>query len=87
MWSLLDIELGLQALAEGGWFCEIGKRDIYSNSKIGMFALRKNITITAVDIDRLMVSHPSLLREISCAILDLIAEGKLAPIPVEDYLI
>lgn len=72
-------------LAEGGWFCEIGKRDIYANSKIGMFALRKNITITAVDSDRLVVTHPGIVNEIASLVVDLIADGKLTTLPIEEY--
>jgi hypothetical protein len=48
--------------------------------------MRKNITITAVDTDRLMVTHPRLARDISSLLVDLIAEEKLAPIPIEEYL-
>lgn len=73
-------------LAEGGWFCEIGKRDIYANSKIGMYALRKNATITAVDTDRLLETHPLVARELSLLLVDLIAQGKLETIPIEVYL-
>jgi hypothetical protein len=72
-------------LAEGGWFCEIGKRDIYSNTKIGMYALRKNITITAVDTDRLPITHPHIAHEATLLFVDLIAKGKLPPIPIEVY--
>jgi hypothetical protein len=79
------IELGLEVLAEGGWFCEIGKRDVYTNSKIGMCALRKNITFTAVDSDRLLETHPRLVRELSTQVSDLIAGGKLVPIHIEEY--
>lgn len=72
-------------MAEGGWFCEIGKRDIYGNSKLGMYAMRKNISITAVDTDRLLMTHPLLMREISLLLVDLIAQGKLDTIPIEEY--
>lgn len=79
------IELGFQVLAEGGWFCEIGKRDIYSNSKMGMYAFRKNISFTAVDTDRLLMTHPHAMREISLLLVDLIAQGKLDTIHTEEY--
>lgn len=72
-------------LAEGGWFCEIGKRDIYMNSKLGMFALRKNVTISAVDTDRLLETKPRLVRKISSLVLDLLANGKLPPISIVEY--
>lgn len=72
-------------LAEGGWFCEIGKRDVYSNTKIGMYDLRKNITVTVIDTDRLLETHPRLAREISQLLVDLISKGELATIPITEY--
>eukprot|EP00026_Physarum_polycephalum_P000035 Phypoly_transcript_00035.p1 GENE.Phypoly_transcript_00035~~Phypoly_transcript_00035.p1 ORF type:complete len:2948 (+),score=330.54 Phypoly_transcript_00035:176-8845(+) len=79
------IELGISVLAEGGWFCEIGKRDIYANSKIGLYALRKNITVTAIDSDRLLSTHPKIVREITYLVVDLMEAGKLAPIIIEEF--
>jgi hypothetical protein len=72
-------------LAYRGWFCEIGKRDIYANSKIGMYALRKGITITAVDTDTFAETHPDLVVEMMSLVVGLITEGKIAPIPTEEY--
>ena len=79
------IELGLEVLAEGGWFCEIGKRDIYTNSKIGLCAMRKNITFTAVDTDRLVETHPRIVENLSKEVAELIKGGHLPPIPIEEY--
>jgi hypothetical protein len=79
------IELGLSVLAYRGWFCELGKRDIYSNTKIGMYALRKGITITGVDTDSLLNTHPMLARDMCELLINLIAEGKLPTIAIEEY--
>lgn len=51
-----------------------------------MYALRKNITITAVDIDRLVgTSKIFIMREISQKMIDLIANEELT-IPITVYL-
>jgi threonine dehydrogenase-like Zn-dependent dehydrogenase len=47
--------LGVQALAPGGRFLEIGKMDVYGNSKLGLMALRKNASFAAIDLDRLQL--------------------------------
>src|SRR5262249_33886871 len=42
-----SIDKGLQLLASGGRFLEIGKRDIYADTPIGLRALRKNVSFFA----------------------------------------
>lgn len=48
------IEKGLSALAPGGRFLEIGKRDIYQNNSIGLRPFRNNISFHAIDLHQLM---------------------------------
>ncbi|OBI89867.1 polyketide synthase [Mycobacterium asiaticum] len=59
---------GIDVLAFGGRFVEIGKRDIYSDSKLGLFALRRNLSLHAVDLALLAATHPqrvgALLQEV-----------------------
>ena len=35
---------GLELLAFGGRFVEIGKRDVYGNTRLGLFPFRRNLT-------------------------------------------
>jgi polyketide synthase 5 len=37
-------------LAFGGRFVEIGKRDIYGDTRLGLFPFRRNLTFYAVDL-------------------------------------
>ena len=62
--SLAGRHLGLclQALRPGGWHCEIGKVDIYSDNPLGLYVFRKNLRFAAIDVDRLMVDDPWLSR-------------------------
>ena len=60
----------LQALRPGGWHCEIGKVDIYSDNDLGLRVFRKKLRFVAIDVDRLSVDDPVLTREISQICLD-----------------
>ena len=84
------LELCLRALRPGGWHCEIGKVDIYSDHRLGLHVFRKNLRFVAIDVDRLMLDDPCLARELSETCLDLLERGTLPPLPVtvfeyEDY--
>ena len=57
------LEKGLNLLASGGRFLEIGKRDIYADTPIGLRALRKNISFFAIDLARLAAERPDRLRD------------------------
>ena len=76
------LELCLRALRPGGWHCEIGKVDIYSDNPLGLYVFRKNLRFAAIDVDRLMVDDPYLSRRLSETCLDLLANGTVAPVPV-----
>src|SRR5439155_8546403 len=52
------IDKGLQLLASGGRFLEIGKRDIYADTPIGLRALRKNVSFYAIDLMQLADENP-----------------------------
>ena len=79
------LELCLKALRPGGWHCEIGKVDIYSDNPLGLYVFRKNLRFAAIDVDRLMVDDPYLSRRLSETCLDLLGSGTLAPVPVTVY--
>ncbi|QUR66890.1 sulfolipid-1 biosynthesis phthioceranic/hydroxyphthioceranic acid synthase [Mycobacterium spongiae] len=71
---------GLKLLALGGRFVEIGKRDIYGDTKLGLFPFRRNLTFYAVDLGLMSVSHPDQAKELLNTVYRLTAEGTL-PIP------
>ena len=77
--------LCLEALRPGGWHCEIGKVDIYSDNPLGLYVFRKNLRFVAIDVDRLMVDDPRLLRRLSQTCLDLLERGELPPLPITVY--
>jgi polyketide synthase 5 len=69
----------LELLAFGGRFVEIGKRDIYGDTRLGLFPFRRNLTFYAVDLGLLAYSHPDRLRHLLTTVYRLTADGSLPP--------
>ncbi|WP_078620424.1 MULTISPECIES: type I polyketide synthase [Streptomyces] len=73
---------GLDLLARQGRFIEIGKRDIYENTRLGLLPFRRNITFSSVDIALLMQKDPALIGSLTREIADEYAIGQLPPLPM-----
>jgi polyketide synthase 5 len=71
---------GLELLAIGGRFIEIGKRDIYGDTRLGLFPFRHNLAFYAVDLALLSYSQPDRVRDLLTTVYQLIADGEL-PVP------
>ena len=71
---------GLRLLSFGGRFVEIGKRDVYGDTRLGLFPFRRNLTFFYVDLALMSVSHPGQVREVLNTVYRLTAEGSL-PMP------
>ncbi|MGE2813699.1 sulfolipid-1 biosynthesis phthioceranic/hydroxyphthioceranic acid synthase [Mycobacterium heidelbergense] len=71
---------GLELLALGGRFVEIGKRDIYGDTRLGLFPFRRNLAFYGVDLGLLSYSHPERLQELLKTVYRLTADGVL-PMP------
>jgi acyl transferase domain-containing protein/acyl carrier protein len=75
------IPKGLAVLADHGRFLEIGKRDIYGNSKVGLLPFRKNLSFIAIDLDRALRQRRSDIGQQFRDVVRLVDEGRLAPLP------
>jgi polyketide synthase 5 len=71
---------GLELLSWGGRFVEIGKRDIYGDTKLGLFPFRRNLAFYGVDVGLLGLSHPDRVRGLLNTVYRLTADGAL-PLP------
>ncbi|WP_304621385.1 MULTISPECIES: sulfolipid-1 biosynthesis phthioceranic/hydroxyphthioceranic acid synthase [unclassified Mycobacterium] len=71
---------GIELLAFGGRFVEIGKRDIYGDTRLGLFPFRRNLTFYALDLALMSFSHPDRLRDLLNTVCRLTADGSL-PMP------
>jgi phthiocerol/phenolphthiocerol synthesis type-I polyketide synthase C len=77
------IPAGLALLRAGGRFLELGKRDVYANRPVGMRALRRNVSITVIDLASLAVDDPARTGSMLRSVLALVEAGRLSPLPRE----
>lgn len=75
------INRNLAILKPFGRFLELGKRDFYENSKIGLRPFRNNITYFGIDADQLLVERPALANRLFKEMLGLFQAGVLRPLP------
>lgn len=75
------VNRNFRVLKPFGRFLELGKRDFYENTKIGLRPFRNNISYFGVDADQLMQLHPGLTRSLFAEMMALFTEGLLHPLP------
>ena len=71
---------GLELLSIGGRFVEIGKRDIYANTRLELFPFHRNLTFHDVDLALMSESHPKQIGDLLGTVYRLVADGEL-PLP------
>jgi acyl transferase domain-containing protein/NADPH:quinone reductase-like Zn-dependent oxidoreductase/thioesterase domain-containing protein/NAD(P)-dependent dehydrogenase (short-subunit alcohol dehydrogenase family)/acyl carrier protein/ubiquinone/menaquinone biosynthesis C-methylase UbiE len=70
----------LACLSRNGRFLELGKRDFYQNSKIGLWPFRKNIAFYAIDLAQGFLSQLDLAVEIAKERKKLLEDGSIRPL-------
>ena len=73
-------EAGLELLSVGGRFVEIGKRDVYANTRMGLYPFRRNLTFHYVDLGLMAKSQPKRFGDLLGKVYRNVAAGKL-PLP------
>ncbi|PJE22951.1 MAG: polyketide synthase [Mycobacterium sp.] len=68
---------GLELLAFGGRFVEIGKADVYGNTRLGLYPFRRGLTFYYLDLALMSVLQPERVRELLQTVFQLTAEGVL----------
>ena len=76
------ITRGVAALAIGGRFLEIGKRDIYADAPLGLHAMRNNAAFFAIDLDQLFKRQPERMGLALRSLVGRFESGELAALPV-----
>ena len=76
---------GLELLAIGGRFVEIGKRDVYDNTRLELFPFRRNLTFHYIDLALMSLSHPQRVGELLRTVYQLVADGHLPTGHHTDY--
>ncbi|MGE0658874.1 MAG: SDR family NAD(P)-dependent oxidoreductase [Reyranellaceae bacterium] len=79
------IPLAVGVLAPNGRFIEIGKRDIYGDSALGLRALRKNGSFFVLDMARMDQDDPQAVQEVFEEMLTLFERGRLKPLPTHTF--
>ncbi|MBV8968527.1 MAG: SDR family NAD(P)-dependent oxidoreductase, partial [Verrucomicrobia bacterium] len=79
------IPMGLSCLGEFGRFIEIGKRDIYLNTRIPLRPLRNNASFHVVAMDAVFARDEALTRQLLEQVADLVEQGGLVSLPFRSY--
>jgi acyl transferase domain-containing protein/NADPH:quinone reductase-like Zn-dependent oxidoreductase/SAM-dependent methyltransferase/short-subunit dehydrogenase/acyl carrier protein len=79
------IPMGLSCLAEFGRFIEIGKRDIYQNTRIPLWPLRRNASFHVVAMDAVFAGDETLTRQMLGEISGLVESGAFCPLPFRSF--
>jgi phthiocerol/phenolphthiocerol synthesis type-I polyketide synthase C len=75
------IRRNMRILKPFGRFLELGKRDFYENTPVGLRYFKENISYFGIDVDQLFVSRPQLTMRLFGEIMELFREGVLMPLP------
>ncbi|MBZ0285296.1 MAG: type I polyketide synthase [Anaerolineae bacterium] len=76
------ISRGLSILRPYGRFLEIGKRDIYGNTQLGLLPFQKSLSYFAIDFDHMGRNRPALVGKLLREIVEQVEAGDLYPLPM-----
>ena len=79
------VNRNLKILKPFGRFLELGKRDFYENSKIGLRPFRNNISYFGIDADQMMACRPALTARLFGEMMQLFADDTLWPLPYQRF--
>jgi phthiocerol/phenolphthiocerol synthesis type-I polyketide synthase C len=79
------IRRGVEILAAGGRFVELGKRDVYADAQLGLKSLAKSGSFAVVDLDLNLRVQPTRYQRMLEDILGRIVAGQLESLPVTEF--
>lgn len=68
-----------------GRLLELGKRDFYENTRLGLRPLKDNLTYYGIDADQLMLGRPGLARTVLREVMELLEAGVFRPLPYRTF--
>jgi len=71
----------MDCLKPFGRFIELGKRDFYANTHLGLRPLRRNLSYFGVDVDQLIGAHKDLSQQLFADVVALFEQGDFSPLP------
>ncbi len=75
------IRRNLRVIKPFGRFLELGKRDFFENTPIGLRPFKDNISYFGIDADQLLTGRPALAARLFREVMALFREGVLSPLP------
>lgn len=79
------MERSIEVLAPFGRFLELGKRDYYENTHLGLRPFRRNLSYFGIDADQLLIHQPALAERLLDELMQLFADGALSPLPYRAF--
>jgi len=79
------INRNFRVLKPFGRFLELGKRDFYENTRVGLRPFRNNLSYFGIDADQLMSERPDLTQRLFGEVLALFRQGALHPLPYRAF--
>ena len=79
------IRRGVEILAPGGRFVELGKKDVYADAQLGLAALAKSASFSVVDLDLNLRLQPQRYRRLLQDIFERLIDGELQMLPVTEF--
>jgi NADPH:quinone reductase-like Zn-dependent oxidoreductase/acyl carrier protein len=71
---------GIELLAFGGRFVEIGKRDVYGHTRVDLYPFRRNLAFHYADLALMTVNAPERIGTLLRTVYQLVGDGVL-PVP------
>ena len=75
----------LDVLKPFGRFLELGKRDFFENTPVGLRPFKDNISYFGIDADQLLTGRPQLAARLFGEVMALFREEVLAPLPYRSF--
>lgn len=79
------IRRNLRVLKPFGRFLELGKRDFFENTPIGLRPFKDNISYFGIDADQLLIARPELAGTLFEEVMGLFRKGVLTPLPYRAF--
>ncbi len=79
------MERSIDVLKPFGRFLELGKRDYYANTRIGLRPFRQNLSYFGIDADQLLTRQAKLADTIFTDLVQLFEDGVLTPLPYREF--
>ncbi|WP_310618939.1 SDR family NAD(P)-dependent oxidoreductase [Flexibacterium corallicola] len=75
------MERSINVVRPFGRFLELGKRDFYANTKIGLRPFRRNVSYFGIDLDQILLHDKTFARELIEEVFEQVREGAFTALP------